>query len=322
MHDLAQSKRVGLADLNAMMAVAAHKSFRRAASELQMSPSALSHSVAALEERIGVRLFHRTTRSVSLTPAGERFLGRVRPALGEIEGAIEEVNELREKPAGLLRLNASAGAAKQIFRPFIVPFIRRYPDMQVDLVVDGRLVDIVAEGFDAGFRLLEAVPRDMVAIPVGPPLRFAVVASPRYLKKHRAPRTPSDLLQHDCLRNRMPSGAVMRWGLARRGEELAIDVKGTLTLGHTDLLVEGALDGVGIAYVTEASVAAHLASGRLVRLLEDWTPAYPGGCLYYPHRHVSAGLRAFIEIVRSAGRPVTGGAKANTKAAGGQGDGS
>jgi DNA-binding transcriptional LysR family regulator len=291
--------RTGLVELNAVVAVASHRSFRAAATELGMSPSALSHAIAALEQRMGVRLFNRTTRSVSLTQAGEQFLAKVRPALREITEAIDATNVFRDSPAGTLRLNMSEGAARQILTPIVLEFMRRYPQMQVDLVTQGRLVDIVAEGFDAGIRLAEAVPQDMIAIPCGPEQRYAVVGAPAYFENHVHPKTPGDLVAHECIRGRLPSGAMLKWEFEKRGEQMVVDVKGSLTLDHYELWVEAALEGAGLAYVNEWSVSHEISSGRLIRVLEDWTPPFPGLALYYPgHRHVPAGLRAFIGIIR------------------------
>ncbi|WP_262028053.1 LysR family transcriptional regulator [Microvirga sp. Mcv34] len=293
--------RTGLVELNAVVAVASHRSFRAAATELGMSPSALSHAIAALEQRMGVRLFNRTTRSVSLTEAGEQFLAKVGPALREIAEAIDATNVFRDSPAGTLRLNMSEGAARQLLTPIVLEFMRRYPQMHVDLVTQGRLVDIVAEGFDAGIRLAEAVPQDMIAIPCGPEQRYAVVGSPVYFDSHARPKTPGDLVAHECIRGRLPSGAMLKWEFEKRGEQMVVDVKGALTLDHYELWIEAAREGAGLAYVNEWSVSHEISSGRLIRVLEDWTPPFPGLSLYYPgHRHVPAGLRAFIGIIREA----------------------
>jgi DNA-binding transcriptional LysR family regulator len=288
-----------LTELNAVVAVSAHRNFRRAAAELGMSPSALSHAIAALEQRIGVRLFHRTTRSVSLSEAGEQFLSRVQPALREIGAAMEAVNDYRDKPTGTLRINTSEGAARMVLTPMVFEFMRRYPEMKVDIVTEGRLVDIVADGFDAGIRSAETLPQDMIAVPCSPPLRFAVVGSPAYFASHKKPHVPADLLAHHCIRSRYASGAIYKWEFEKHGQEQEIDVKGSLTLDHHNLMIEAALEGVGLAWCSEWAVAGHIADGRLIRVLGDWSPAYPGLCLYYPgHRHVPAGLRAFIAVIR------------------------
>jgi DNA-binding transcriptional LysR family regulator len=288
----------GLFELHAVVTVATHNSFRRAARELDMSPSALSHAIATLEQRLGVRLFHRTTRSVSLSQAGEQFLMRIRPALHEISGAMEDVNALRDTPSGLLRFNASERAAARI-APVVLAFLERYPDMSIDLVAEGRNIDIVAEGFDLGLRLAEVVPQDMVAVSFGPEISWAVVGSPAYFKANPPPRSPADLAVHNCIRRRLPSGTLYRWEFEVRGEEVAIDVPGRLTLNTDSLMLEAALAGAGLAYISDAVVAEPIAEGRLVRVLGEFTPPYPGLCLYYPpHRQMRAGLRAFIDFVR------------------------
>ncbi|WP_213736709.1 LysR family transcriptional regulator [Bradyrhizobium sp. dw_411] len=289
----------GLFELNAVAAISAHRSFRAAATELGISPSALSHAVAGLEKRLGVRLINRTTRSVSLSEAGERFLARVSPALREIAGALEDVNEFRDTPTGTLRINLKERAAHQILRPVVANFLRRYPDMNVELALEGRTIDIVAEGFDAGIRLAESVPLDMVAIPCGPDSRFIVVGAPDYFTRASVPRSPSDLLNHECIRRRMPSGKLYHWEFEKRGEEIAVDVPGRLTLDNDALMVEAALEGLGLVFVSDFWVAGHLAAGRLQAVLEDWTPPFPGLRLYYPgHRHMTAGLRAFVDLLR------------------------
>jgi DNA-binding transcriptional LysR family regulator len=291
--------RAALAELDAVIAVARRGGFRAAALELGMSSTALSHAVAGLEARLGVRLFNRTTRSVSLTAAGEQFIAEVAPALTRIRNAMDAVNVHRDTPSGTLRLNTSIGAAQMILTPLILEFLRRYPEMSVDLVTEGRLIDIVGEGFDAGIRVAEAVPRDMIAVPIGGPVRSIIVGSPAYFEGRELPRTPADLLDHQCVRTRMASGALYRWEFERRGEAVEIDVKGALTLDERGLMAEAVRAGVGIGYLAEWLVAEDVAAGRLVQALDDWTPSYPGLCLYYPgRRHVPAGLRAFIEMVR------------------------
>ncbi|WPB82206.1 LysR substrate-binding domain-containing protein [Archangium violaceum] len=292
-------KRPGLFELQAVSAVASHRSFRAAAAELGLSPSALSHLVAALEKRLGVRLFQRTTRSVSLTEAGERFLSRVRPALSELSAAMESVNEFRDTPTGTLRITTSESGARQVLTPIVLEFMKRHPDMKVELLVESRFVDIVKEGYDAGIRLIEAVPQDMVAVPCGPRQRAAVVGSPRYFKANRRPKVPAELREHRCIRLRKKNGGLYAWEFERRGEELEIEVDGPLTLDTLSLVLESALKGVGLAYLSEWDVQPYLASGKLVSVLEDWLPAWPGLCVFYPsHRHVPAGLRAFIEVVK------------------------
>lgn len=292
-------KRNGLSELNAVVAVARLNSFRKAAAELGVSPSALSQAVAGLEAQLGMRLFHRTTRSVALTAAGQEFLDKLRPALQQLELAMDSANTYRDKPAGTLRINLSEGAARLILVPIVGEFLRRYPDMSVDLVTEGRLLDIVKAGFDAGIRFTENVPRDMVAVACSPPLRQAVVASPAYLAGRSLPVHPEDLKSHDCIRARMATGALYHWEFERKGELIALDVAGKLTLDNQTLIVRAAVNGLGIGYVADWAVAAHLEDGRLVRLLESWTPPMAGLSLYYAgHRHVPAGLRAFVELIR------------------------
>ena len=285
--------------MEAVLAVARHHGFRPAATALGMSTSALSNAVAGLEARLGVRLFHRTTRSVALTEAGQRFIARVGPAMTEIRAAMDAVNDTRQSPVGTLRINTSAGAARMIFAPIVMEFLRRHPGMTLDIVTEGLLVDVVAGGFDAGIRLSDLVPRDMIRVPIGADLRMAVVAAPAYLARHPAPLSPSDLATHQCIRTRFPSGLPSPWEFARAGQSCRIDVPGALILDEPSLILEAARAGAGLALLVEPYVAADVAAGRLVRVLQDWTPPFPGLALYYaPGRHVPAGLRAFIDLIR------------------------
>ncbi|WGM30247.1 LysR family transcriptional regulator [Brevundimonas sp. NIBR11] len=289
-----------LSELRALAAVAARRNFRAAAAEVSTSPSALSHAVAGLERRLGIRLFNRTTRSVSLTDAGRDFLARVAPALAEIEAAVETVNRFRATPTGCLRLNGSEGGFERLM-PTIVSFTEAYPDMRVEAVVEGRIVDIVAEGFDAGVRLAECVPQDMVAVSLGQDEAMIVVASPCYIQKRGAPETPADLHAHDCIRARFPSGLPMRWEFERHGKVQRIEPQGRLTLGGDQLTLQAALAGAGLAWVTAWSAASHLADGRLTQVLADWTPPFEGLCLYYPkQRAPSTGLKAFVDHLNAA----------------------
>ncbi|PZM10898.1 LysR family transcriptional regulator [Rhizobium tubonense] len=293
----------GLIELEAVIAVARHGSFRAAATELGMSSTALSHAVAGLEARLGVRLFNRTTRSVSLSEAGEGFVATVAPALSDIHGAMEAVNDRRHTPGGTLRINSSVGAARRILTPIVLKYLRRYADMKVDLVTDGRLVDIVVDGFDAGVRTVDNVPKDMIAVPFGPSLRYAVVGSPGYFDTRPLPFIPQDLVAHTCLRSRLPSGIIYRWEFERDGEAHSIDVAGALTLDEPTLILEAARQGAGLAHLSEWSVEEDIVAGKLVRVLEDWTPLLPGLCLYYPsRRHMPASLRAFIALIRENDR--------------------
>jgi DNA-binding transcriptional LysR family regulator len=293
--------RTGLTEYDAIVAVARLGSFRAAATELGMSPSALSHAVATLEARLGVRLFNRTTRSVSPTDAGEQFIARIAPALADIGGAIEGINSHRDTPTGTLRINTSAGAARMILTPIFLAYLKRYPQMNLMLVTEGRLVDIVGQGFDAGIRIREMVPQDMIAVPIGGDQRMRVVGSPAYFEGRTRPHVPADLLQHQCIRARMASGKIYHWEFERRGELVEIDVPGALTLDEMTLMQEAALAGAGLSLLSEWSVAGHIAAGRLISVLDDWCPPYPGLCLYYPgRRHVPAGLRALIDLIREA----------------------
>ena len=291
--------RAGLIELNAVVSVAAHRSFRKAAAELGVSPSALSHAVASLEKRMGVRLFNRTTRSVTPSEAGEQFLARVRPALSEIGAAMTGVNEFRDEPVGTIRLNAAEAAARMVLEPLVLEFLRRYPEMRVDLVTEGRLVDVVAEGFDAGIRLAEHVPLDMVALPCGPPIRYFVVGSPEYFRTYQRPEHPSDLRSHSCIRTRLPSGALYRWEFQRGEETINIDPTGPLTLDNYNLMIAAAVSGAGLAWVNSWAVTEHVATGRLIPALQAWSPELPGLRLYYPgHRNMPAGMRAFVALVQ------------------------
>lgn len=288
----------GLQELEAVLAVARHRSFRAAAAELGMSTSALSHAVAALEARIGVRLFNRTTRSVALSEAGSQFVASVSPALASIRDALTQAGSYGATPRGTLRLNTSLGAARQTM-PLFLEYLRRYPEMHLDVVTEGKLIDIVVAGFDAGIRLADAVPQDMVAIPFGPAQRMVVVGSPAYFERHPVPRTPLDLLEHRCIRARMPSGVLYRWEFARHGEPTEVDVPGTITLDDASLMLDAARAGAGLAFLTEFNVAADLAAGTLIGVLDDWSPSFGRLCLYYPsRRHLPAGLRALVEMMR------------------------
>ncbi|KVN40075.1 LysR family transcriptional regulator [Burkholderia pyrrocinia] len=291
--------RAGLTDLTTFILIAEQRSFSGAARVLGVSPSALSHAMRNLEARLGVRLFNRTTRSVALTEAGEQLLRRVRPALADLDDAVNEVASSRNRPSGTIRISASEHAARPLVTQVLPGFLARYPDIHVEFVTDSRLVDIVAEGFDAGIRVLDDVPRDMIAVRFGPDMRFVAVASADYLARHPTPRAPHDLAKHRCIRFRFDSGTLFRWELTRRGKSANVDVAGPMTLGNLNLMVDAALAGVGIAWVPETLVVEHLAAGRLVAVLPEWSPVYPGLCLYYPaNRHPPTALRLFAAEVR------------------------
>jgi DNA-binding transcriptional LysR family regulator len=292
--------RPTLADLHAFMAVAARRSFRQAADDLGTSRSALSHAMRGLESDLGVRLLHRTTRSVSLTEAGEQLIARLRPVLGDLDHALDDLTRDDENIRGTLRINGSEGAIRQLLQTVVPRYLKAYPHMELDLVADGRLVDIVADGFDAGVRLGESLHKDMIAVRISDDFRFVAVASPAYVRKHGRPEAPEDLMAHRCIRQRLPSGKRYRWEFSRHGEECAIDVPGALTLDSNTLMVEAAIDGIGIAYVPEPYARVALARKRLVTVLIDWCPPVPGLFLYYPgNRHVPAGLRAFIDMLKA-----------------------
>lgn len=289
----------GFAEIDAVIAVARRGSFRAAAVDLEMSTTALSHAVARLEGRLGVRLFNRTTRSVALTEAGRAFVAGAAPALDDLRAVMEQVRAHGAAPSGTLRINAAPGAARQIVEPLILSFLARHPLMHVDLVAEGRLVDIVAEGFDLGVRPADLVPAEMIATPLGRPQRNAVVAAPGYLEGRAPPRIPADLLGHACIRVRLPDGSLFRWAFAQAGEAVQVEVRGPITVDEAGVARRAALSGVGIGYLQECEVLEEIAAGRLVRLLEDWTPALPDLCLYHPgRRNRSAGLRAFLAHAR------------------------
>ena len=291
--------RPTLADLEAFATIAERRSFRRAADDLGLSPSTLSHMMRALEGRMGVRLLHRTTRSVSPTEAGTALLGRLGPVLRALDHALDVVGDHGGQPAGTLRINADEAAARVLLRSVVPTFHERFPFVSLDLVTDGRFIDIVTEGFDAGVRLGEAVPKDMVAVRFGGDARFVAVASPAYLACRGMPQTPDDLAAHTCIRVRLPSGRPYRWEFACHGREIAVDVPGLLTLDHPGLMAEAAVNGLGIAYLAERWAAPLVANGALVLVLDSWCPPIPGLFLYYPgHRHVPSALRAFIDVLK------------------------
>ncbi|PZQ56500.1 MAG: LysR family transcriptional regulator [Novosphingobium pentaromativorans] len=293
--------RTSLAELEAFATVARQGGFRAAARELGVSSSGLSHAIAALEARMNLRLFNRTTRSVVLTAAGEQFLEDIIPALAAIDGAIENAGERQGEPMGVLRLNMAAGAARFVMAPLIRDYLDRYPRMEVEIVSEAALVDVIGKGFDAGVRLLDAVPPDMIAVPIIPQVRLAVVGSPAYLQDRPIPIVPRDLLAHECIRYRLGSGRIYRWEFERGDERLELEVPGRLTLDDSGLMLDAALKGMGLGYLAEETVAPHVRDGQLVQLMAGWMPREePPLCLYYPgRRHVPAKLRAFIDLIRS-----------------------
>ncbi|GGF30123.1 LysR family transcriptional regulator [Aliidongia dinghuensis] len=277
--------RENLNDLLAFLAVAKERSFTRAAAQLGISQSALSHTIRGLEERLGLRLLTRTTRSVAPTEAGERLLRSVGPRFDEIDAELAALSELREKPAGTIRLTAGGHAAETVLWPALAKLLPHYPDIKVELIIDYGLTDIVAERYDAGVRLGEQVARDMIAVRIAPDMRMAVVGSPSYFVARPKPKTPQDLMAHDCINIRLPTyGGLYAWEFEKRGRELKVRVEGQWVFNSISLRLEAALAGCGLAYLPEDQVQTHIADGRLVRVLADWCPPFPGYHLYYPSR--------------------------------------
>lgn len=289
------------AQLSAFAAIADCGSFVRAAAQLGVSPSALSQTIRSLEERLGVRVLNRTTRSVALTDAGASLLARIAPALQELDAAAETVNAFRDRPAGTLRINTSRMAADMLIAPLLGRFLVDYPDIVLEVGVNDALTDVVAEGFDAGIRLGERLQQDMLAVRLGGPLRQVAVASPDYVAKHGRPRTPRDLHAHRCINWREnASRRLYRWEFEQGDEVLEVAVNGPLIVNDVDLAIRAAIDGVGITYPMAHQSAPFVRSDQLVTLLEDWSPPFPGLFLYYPsRRQVPTTLRVFIEYLQT-----------------------
>ncbi|WP_172717134.1 LysR family transcriptional regulator [Neorhizobium sp. T6_25] len=274
--------------------------FRAAALGRGVSSSAISQSISVLEEALGIRLLNRTTRSVAPTEAGEQLLERLRPALHDIRAAIDDLNQLRERPSGTVRINAPGPAADHILCPLAFEFMEIYPDIHVEIVSDAAIIDIVEQGFDAGVRFGNQLAQDMIAMPLGPALQYAIVASPDYLRRRGRPDSPLDLLQHDCIRRRFPGGTMAMWNFERDGEEMEITPNGRLTLSSAQQERQAALAGSGIAHLFEDYVRDDIEQGRTIELLSDWKKKLPSWYLYYPsRRHTSAAVRAFLEYVRN-----------------------
>jgi DNA-binding transcriptional LysR family regulator len=292
-------EREQLSVLAALLAVAEARSFTKAAKALSVSPSALSHAIRRLEEQIGVRLLSRTTRSVSPTAAGEELLAHLRPALSDIEEAVQKVSGLRVRPAGVLRVVMPRMAVSLVLAPKLERFTRQYPDVVLDVTTDDSPLDLVAGRFDAGIHLGEFIERDMVAVRVSGDQRAAIAAAPRYFASHPKPKSPRDLVRHRCINIRMGSAGVYRWEFDKGRQSLAVGVNGPLVMDDIDAVVRAAMDGIGLAFSLEDHVAPHLASGALVRVLEDWCPPFAGFFLYYPSRRQQpAALAALIETLR------------------------
>lgn len=292
--------RNNFTDLLALRAIATHRSFTRAAAQIGVSTSALSHSMRGLEERLGVRLLNRTTRSVVPTEAGERLLQGVGAHFDGIEAELATLADSRGRPSGTIRITTGGHAARTILEPALIRLLPDHPDIKVELNVDAGFVDIVAERFDAGVRLGETVAQDMVAVRIGPDMCMAAVAAPSYFARHAAPRTPHDLARHNCINLRFPTyGGLYAWEFEKDDRPLNVRVEGQLTVNETGLALEAALDGLGIAYLPEDQILPLVAEGRLVRALADWCPPFPGYHLYYPSRRQhSSGFALLIEALR------------------------
>jgi DNA-binding transcriptional LysR family regulator len=288
------------AEMSAFAAIAEHRSFARAATQLGIGRSTLSQNLRALEERLGVRLLNRTTRSVALTEAGARLLARVRPSLAELNAAVSELAGYRQGPTGLLRIAVQPPVSTLLIEPILARFLREYPGIQLDIAVIKMPADIVAEGFDAGIRIGEQIERDMITMRVMGEVRFLVVASPDYLARDPRPQTPRDLRHHDCIRNRLPNGAIFGWDFEKNGRALHAMVEGRLIVNDIELSIRAVRDGLGLAYLLYDYIAADLETGRLVPLLEDWSPRLSGFFLYHSsRRHIAAPLQAFIAFLKT-----------------------
>ena len=296
-------RREELVDLNAFATVAEERSFTRAAAKLGTSQSALSHTVNRLEARVGVRLLTRTTRNVAPTAAGERMLRALNPALGAIADAVASAREMREKPAGTIRITTPEHAAHAVLWPALEKLLPNYPDIHIELVIEQSFTDIVAERFDAGVRLGESIAKDMVAVRLGPDLRMAVVGSPAYFGTHPTPRTPQDLAQHRCINLRLPTaGGLYAWELQKGPRELHVRVDGQLVFNDVPLMLRAAAAGFGLACVPDDHTAAMIAEGRLIRVLDDWCPPFSGYHLYYPsRRQPSAAFSLLVDALRYRG---------------------
>ncbi len=290
-------------DLASFAVVARERSFTRAAAKLGVSPSALSQTIRNLEERLGLRLLTRTTRSVASTEAGERLLRTIAPRFDEIEAELTALSELRDKPAGTIRITAGEHPAISVLQPALKRFLPDYPDIQVEIIIDYGLTDIVAEGYDAGVRMGEQVAKDMIAVRVGPDMRMAVVASPGYFQQYPRPQIPQDLTAHKCINVRLPTyGGLFPWGLEKDGREVKVRGEGQLVFNSLSMRLSSALDGLGVAYMPEDQVLPYIADGRLVRVLEDWCPSFPGYHLYYPsRRQQSPALALLVDVLRYRG---------------------
>lgn len=290
-------------DIQALFAVARERSFSRAAAKLGVTPSALSHKISGLEQRVGIRLLSRTTRSVAPTEAGERFIAAVAPLYEQIDAEIDALGELREKPAGTVRITCNDYVIDTIFRPRLSAFLAEYPDIHVEFAIDYGFTDIVGQRFDAGVRLGEAISKDMIAVRIGPDWRFAIVGSPAYFERRDRPETPQELTNHNCITLRLTTaGGIYAWELKNGDREVNARVGGQLTFNSIVPVLNAALDGHGLAHVPEELAKPHIEAGRLVEVLEEWNPYWQGYHLYYPsRRHTSPAFTKFIEAYRFRG---------------------
>jgi DNA-binding transcriptional LysR family regulator len=290
-------------DLAAFAVVARERSFTKAGAKLGVSQSALSQTIKGLEERLQLRLLTRTTRSVAATEAGLRLLQTIAPRFEEIEAELAALGELRGKPAGTIRITAGEHPAISLLQPALRRFLPDHPDIKVEIIIDYGLVDIVAAGYDAGVRLGEQVAKDMIAVRIGPETRMAVIGSPSYFERYGIPKIPQDLTSHNCIVTRLPTyGGLFPWGLEKDGHEMKVRGEGQLVFNNLAMRLHSALDGLGLAYMPEDQVLPHVREGRLVRVLEDWCPSFPGYHLYYPsRRHVSPALSVLVDALRYRG---------------------
>ncbi|MDQ0472161.1 LysR family transcriptional regulator [Labrys wisconsinensis] len=293
-------KGTEFAELTAFLTVSDERNFRRAAQRLGMSPSALSHMIRSLEERLGARLLNRTTRSVAPTEAGQALFDRLRPAIDDMEGAIRDVGAYQTQPRGIVRVNLPRIAARLVVTPILADFLGEYPEIRLDLVIDDTLTDVVAKGFDAGIRSGELVQQDMIAVRLTPDLRMAVVGSPAYFAGRALPEVPRDIRDHRCITYRWSeTGVLYRWSFDGPGGSVDVDVDSIVTANDTDLLLAAALQGAGLAFTPESFVAPYIESGELVRVLEPWCKPFSGFYLYYPNRpRMPLALRAFIDFIK------------------------
>lgn len=289
-------QRSGLTELEVVLAVARRQSFRAAAREMGLSATAVSNAVAGLEARLNVRLFNRTTRSVALTEQGQRYIARIAPALAEIQRAAEEITAEPGVPTGTLRINAPRESVSLLFNLFDT-YLQRYPQMKLDITTDSRMIDIVAEGYDAGIRLAESVPQDMIASVLTPDARMLIVGSPEYFSRHGIPQTPDDLAAHQSIGMRMSHGGVYHWELERHQHKFTVNVPPRIIVSEMQVIRRAALAGLGLAFISQWFIQDDLANGKLISVLDEWCPSFGGLRLYYPgHRHILPALRAFIEL--------------------------